>query len=131
MGRRLIVRLQKSFVKRHRMTQLVELNPRLGAARKMQQHTATHFCFWKKPTMFLCQPHPLPYSKAVALLPRILRARTRRRGGVLWSGSPCRSINRLTYAHVFGYFRSRTMGKPSFYKSSLPRCAHAGKRPAV
>jgi hypothetical protein len=52
------------------MTQLVKLNARLGAAYKMQQYTATHFCFWKKPTMLRSHPHPLPDSKAVALLPR-------------------------------------------------------------
>jgi hypothetical protein len=79
----LLVRLQKPFVERHRMTQLVELNPRFGAARKMAQHTTTHFCFWKKPTMFLCHPHPLPYSKAVALLPRIERPPAHRNSGVV------------------------------------------------
>jgi hypothetical protein len=57
------------------MTQLVKLNARLGAADKTQQHTATHFCFWEKPTILLCHPHSLPGSKAVALPSRAERGR--------------------------------------------------------
>ena len=70
-SRALVMRigLQKSFVERHRMTQLVKLNARLGAAQKTQQHTAPHFCSWKEPMMLLRHPHSLPNSKAVALLP--------------------------------------------------------------
>jgi hypothetical protein len=62
----LLVRLQESYVEHHRMTQLVKLNARLSAAHKIQQHTATHLCSWKKPTMLRSHPHPLPNSKAVA-----------------------------------------------------------------
>ena len=77
------IRLQKSFVERHRMTQLVKLNAHLGTAQKTQQHTATHFCFWKEPTMLLRHPHPFPNSKAVARLPCIDCPQTHGNSGVV------------------------------------------------